>query len=433
MKKTLLMVFLAILLILQSACNSDVVVIKGESNYKADGVTIVDKGNYFEVVLDFSTGLSHRQIGKALAEGILKVIPDYEALVDSYIAENLPKYEYPYMFYRVEDIKPQVNKEYIEEVEGMASVFSGGKDNVRGDNKISEDELLLFNLFPDVARIAQCSIVSVFGSRSETGENMVARNLDWYGGSKNQLPRIQSVVTLKYSDKKVYTIGYLGYMGVITGFNDSKVFAAILDSGTGEVYSSTGKRSYPLDIRAALESKKTLDEAAEYMKDPQKNYAYNHLIAFADAKETKILENNISGNGSDGNRIKRELRTSDSKLNKGIEWGFKDAIGSVNSFLLYGNYDNHTDNKNNTKRWKNMGEQLAKAGDTVSLEELEAIATYDGGSPGSFLDSGDLYNKMTLYTVIWEPKTLSMELYFHPRGVLEVPKDPTFEKVHVPQ
>jgi hypothetical protein len=33
----------------------------------------------------------------------------------------------------------------------------------------------------------------------------------------------------------------MGYMGAITGFNDSKIFAAIVDSPTGVTYTSQGK------------------------------------------------------------------------------------------------------------------------------------------------------------------------------------------------
>ncbi|HEX2925662.1 MAG TPA: C45 family peptidase [Ruminiclostridium sp.] len=422
---------LILLLFFQCGCGTEVPAVVGEKAYQEKGVTITDKGNYYDVVLDYSSGLTHRQMGEAFARGILRVIPDYEYLVDSYIAENLPKSEYPYSFFRVDDIKPQLNKDYVDEIEGMASVFSGGRNNVWNDKKVSIDEFYIFNLFTDIVRNTECSVVSVFKSRSETGKTITGRNLDWYGGSINQLPKIQAVITYKYPDKKVCSIGYMGYLGIITGFNDSKVFAAILDSQSGAAFNSVGKRSYPLDIRFALESKKTMYEAIDFMKDPQKNYTFNHVIALSDPDESVMLENNFSGVGTEDRRVKRDVRKSDSKLNKGVTWGIQDAIGSVNSFILKGNYDNHKPNKYNTKRWDNMKKQLLAKGSKVTPEEVKEIMSYDKGSPGTFSESGDLYNKMTLQMVVFQPDSLSLEVFFRPRDSRRNPDSPVFEKVDV--
>lgn len=140
------------LLFLQVGCTRVVPVIKGTSSYQEKGITITDKGNYFDAVLDYTSGLTPRDMGAAFARGILKVVPDYETLIDSYIAESLPDYEYSFIFPRVDDIKPQLDQNYIEEIEGMASVFSGGSENIRKDNKISVGELYVLNLFTDVLR-----------------------------------------------------------------------------------------------------------------------------------------------------------------------------------------------------------------------------------------------------------------------------------------
>ncbi|MCX7748497.1 MAG: C45 family autoproteolytic acyltransferase/hydrolase [Clostridia bacterium] len=431
MVKRLLSLYLVFIMLFFAGCSNEVQVSTGKSSYQVNGVSITDKGNYLDVVLDYSTGLTHRQMGEAFAKGILETVPDYEALVDSYIAESLMKNEYPYAFNRVEDIKPQINKEYSEEIEGMASVFSGGNNNVWKDNKISRDEFFLFNLFTDSVRGTQCSFISVFGSRSENHKAITARNLDWYGGSQNQLPRIQAVITIKYKDKKICSVGYLGYMGVLTGFNNSKVFAGILDAGTNAPYSSEGRRSYTMDLRYALEKYEKMDDVAEYMRDPSKLYAYNHVIGFSDPDKSFVLENNFSGGGIDSQRVKRAFRNADSKLNKGISWGVSDAVASVNSFVLYGNNDNHKPNKFNTKRWENIKKQLMDMGPTVSAEEMKRVASFNHGSPGVFSESGDIYNKMTLQMVVFQPDSLSLEVFFRPRGFRKNPDNPVFEKVTV--
>lgn len=419
------------LLFLQVGCTRVVPVVKGASSYHEKGITITDKGNYFDAELDYTSGLTSKEIGAAFARGILKLVPDYEALIDSYIAESLPDYEYSFVFPRVEDIKPQLDENYVEEIEGMASVFSGGSENIRKDNKISIGELYVLNLFTDVLRGAQCSFVSVYGSRSDTHKTITGRNLDWFGGRQNQLPRIQAVITIKHAESKICSIGYLGYMGILTGFNDSKVFAGILDSIVGTAYSSQGRRSYTLDLRYALENYKTMDEIAEFMKDTKKLYTVNHIIAFSDSDRSVILENNFSGNRTDGRRVQRELRNADSKLNKGVTWGISDSVGSVNSFILDGNYDNHTTNGYNTKRWKNMKKELLSKGTEVSVQELKEIISYKRGKPDALSEASDLYNKMTLYMVLFQPDSLSLEVYFRPKSIRESPDNPVFEKIEV--
>ena len=429
--KKLLAGLLFILLVFQTACTQDLSIVKGSTNYKGNGVTITDKGNYFDVSLDFTKGLSHKEIGKEFAKGILSVVPDYEALVDSYIAENLFKSEYKEAFWRVDDVKTQIDKEYREEIEGMSEVFSGGDKNIRGDNKISKDEFYLFNLFLDVIRSTQCSFVSVFGSKSATDKTITGRILDWYGGNKNQLPRIQAVITIKNTNGSICSIGYMGFMGIITGFNDRKIFAAVQESTSGAAYSSIGKRSYPLDLRYALENTKDMEKTIEFMQDEKKQYAVNHLIVFSDPNESKVLENNFSGRGTGAARVKRAVRTDESRLNKGVTWGIKDAVASVNSFILEGSTDNHTRNKYNTRRWKYITEQLSDTKSEFSPEDIKKIMTYTKGSPRALLDTRYLYTKATLSMTVFQPDTLSLEVYFFPRNTLKVPDEPTFEKISV--
>jgi hypothetical protein len=219
---------------------------------------------------------------------------------------------------------------------------------------------------------------------------------------------------------------------VFTGFNDDKVFAGILDSGTGAAYSSEGRRSYPLDLRLALETTDTMNDAAEFMRDSKKLYAYNHIIGFSDPDSSIILENNFSGNGSQGNRVKRAIRKSDSKLNKNITWGISDAVAAVNCFMLYGNNDNYTPNKYNTKRWKSIKNKLNGDGSTVSIDEVrQSISYYRGSSPGMFSENGDIYNKMTILMVLFQPDSLSLEVFFRPKDNRVNPAHPVFEKISV--
>lgn len=430
-KRIILAVFLIISFIPGVSFGGNKVIHEGVGQQGKPGVTVIDQGNFFKITLDYTSGLTHRQMGEAFGTAILKVVPNYEKLIDSYLSRIITNYEYPEMIYRVAELKINLEQNYKDEIEGIASKFSKITRSIRGDRKISQDEFYLFNLFPDIARGSQCNFISVFGKRSATGKTLLTRTLDWYAGDFNELPRIQAVIVFKYPDTQVCSIGYMGYQGILTGINNHKIFAGILDSTTGAAYSAVGKRSYPLDLRFALEHKTTLYDVAGFMLDPRNNYTVNHIIALANPTESKVLENNFSGQGSAGQQVKRALRSSNSRLNKRVTWGITDAIGSVNSFILRGNTDNHTENSTNTKRWKNMKRELIAKGAVVTLDELKAVASYNHGSPGTFTDSGDLYNKTTLHIIALQPDTLSLEIFFHPRQTRKSPDKPVFQKIVV--
>lgn len=392
-------------------------------------VTVSDEGSYYNVVLNFIRQPDHKIIGAQYGKEIKKSIPDFESLVDSYMAELVGDAQaYDALLKRVNDIKPQIPKEYCEEIEGMAEDLAGSEESIMGDNKLSLNELYLFNLIPDVLRQTQCCCLSVYGSLSETGATLTARDLDWYGGSKNQIPRLQAVITYKYKDVKVCSVGYMGYMGIITGFNSRKVFSAILDSPTGSVYDSVGKSSYPMDLRLALEKKSNMDEVARYMSDSSRQYTVNHLIALSDPVEGKILENNFSGSGQD---MKRALRSSDSILNEGITWGIKNAVAAVNAFLLKGNHDNFSTIVGNTERWSKLKTELESKGEKVTLDELKSIISFDNNDGPGDMATGDLYNSMNQMSVVFQPATLELEVAFRPRTASTLPDDPVFIKIPV--
>lgn len=420
-------------LMVQSGCKAEKAAVKGASDYEVPGVRMMDKGNYYYTVLDFTKGLTHRQIGTAYAQGILKLVPDYPALIDSYLSELIfSKTFYEEMLFRAEDLMPMMNPDYREEIEGMASVICKNTPSIRGDHRLSRIEFYIYNFFPDIFRATQCNFIAVYGSRSSTHQTLLSRNLDWYGGAENELPKIQTFFRLQEPNKTVYMIGFLGYVGLLTGFNNDHVFAAVLDSGTGGSYTTEGKRSYAMDLRCALETQSSLIGVADYMKDWQKHYTFNHLIALADPKSAAVLENNISGLRTTKNRIQRALRYSNSRLNKGISWRFTDAIAAVNSFLLYGNADNHTNWQTNYKRWDSLQKQFQARDKQLTVNDLKSIATFFHGSgPGTMDESGDLYNRGNEHIAIFEPATLYLEVAFHPRNRFLPPADPLFEKIPI--
>jgi hypothetical protein len=386
--------------------------------------------HYYRVVIHVGDG-SHYDTGREYAEQTLRAVPNWEEIVDSYIAELTDDFTYTIVLGRVADIKSRIPQDYKSEIDGFASVLSGGTNNTRDDKHISKDELYLINLLPDVGRSTQCSAVSVFGDLSATGSTITGRILDWITGSDNQFPRLQAVVIIQNGSRSVCLIGALGFMGVISGCNDNGVFAAILDSPTGGAYSSANKRSYPFDLRYALEHYSTLDQIADYMKDGNKAYTYGHLIFLSDATESKVVENDLSA------APHRAVRVFDSALNAGVAtWLAPDySIGAVNSFVLEGNTDNHVGITVNEKRWASLISGLSAAAlagtdeqEKITVGELKEIFSFDhGDGPGNMAD-GDLYNSSTQQCIIFQPQTLDLEIYFRDRNG-NLADDPVFETI----
>lgn len=395
--------------------------------YDHGAVTITDNGGYYKICINMNKNITHKQAGMELGKKILARIPNYEALWDSYLFDIAGKTEvYAEFLRRVEEIRPALDQAYRDEIDGIASQLTGAGQNTMNDGKLSRDELYILNLFPDIGRSTQCSAFSVYGKRSEKGKMMTARILDWYAGSQNQLAKLQAVLVIKNKNKSICTIGYVGYMGVISGFNKKGVFGAILDSSTKMPFSITGRRSYTMDLRHALENARNTDEAANYLKNPEYKYTFGHLIFLSDKKASKVLENNIS----DTAQCIRDVRTSSSVLNDGIEWGITDSVGTVNSFMLKGNFDNFTPNIINTARWASMKNQILSKGNKVNLAEMKEIISFNNGDgPGNQSD-GDLYNSRTQQIMIFEPANLHLEIFFRPIDG-KLPNVPVFKKVRV--
>ena len=407
------------------------------SSIPEHAVQIIDRGNYYEVTMDYTCGIDHYGMGVELGRKILQIKPDYEQLIDSYIAKVVfDQYLYNVFISRVHDIKPQMNQAYQDEIDGMASQFSGGDVNGIGDNKVSKDELYLVQLLADAVRGSQCSGISVYGVRSETGHPITARIMDWTDGVKNQLAQVQAVTTIKYDESKsnciigygcksICLIGYLGHLAMITGFNSNGVFAGILDSSTGAAYSSTDKYSYTNDLRFALENYGTLNDVANYVTNPSRNYPFNHNVLLSDGQTSKVLENNFSGTGT---KMQRALRSDTSALNTGITWEFADAVAVVNSFLLQGNHDNHAGNLSNMNRWGSIKTQLQNYGETITLDEMKLIASFDNDDGPDSQSDGDIYNSGTQQIVLFQPDNFHFEVAFRPKsGILQA--DPVFEEI----
>lgn len=398
-------------------------------------VTIEDMGTYYNVVLNYQDSVSHRAMGEELGRKILEAIPNYEMVLDSALFEMSYQLSHDtgmtidqaYQFFlgRVNDIKDQLPQEYLDELVGMASQFSGQETDVPADGKLSINEVLMLNLMPDIIRGTNCSFLAVYGDRSETGNAMFAKVFDWNPGSQNQLSEIQGVIHYNQGEKSIIVVGLVGWMIGSNGINNDHVFIGALDSSTHGAYSSAGKRSYSFDARYALENFDTLDGALGYLQQQAGNYVYSHNYAGIDRVTAKVLENNVN------NPELAAIRTEGSELASGIIWDIDNSIAAVNSFALAGNYTNGHGWAGNSNRWDSFRTQLAAKGDKVSFEDLRAIGSYYTGAYPREMPDGDIYNVGTQQVIILEPSSLRMEVFFKPKGLDPQPLNPVFDVIDI--
>jgi hypothetical protein len=378
-----------------SACSS------GDDNtIPSMQVAITPDNGFYHVTINYAAG-DRYLIGREYGLKVLAAVPDYEELTDFYLKElqalsapvtdlGIPWTEgaipFAVMIERAQAIRSRIDPLYLQELDGFASTLSGGSHDELGDGKLSQNEYLILNLVPDIATSTACSTLP---------------------GTKGQFGALNAVVYSVSGSKHVVSFGWLGVLGNLVAINENGVFIANLYSAVGEPYSAVGRRSILFDIRKAMETCSTLDEVADFLKDPSKLYGYNHNMFLANATTAKVLENNFNRN--------RALRSSDSVLNPGIEWGFDEAVASVNSFLLLGNDDNHTPVPVNTERWANYKMMLAAQGESVDFDGMKSIITYHKPGAGGD-DNGDIYGNVSVQAIVYSFADNRLELWVHPHS-----------------
>ena len=99
--------------------------------------------------------------------------------------------------------------EYREEISAFAEAISNGAHGIEEDNIISYEEAILMQMIPDALRPTCCSALSLWGSKTTTGDRITLRNLEWNLGSNNQMGMINAVTHMKNGNRTlcVYSLG----------------------------------------------------------------------------------------------------------------------------------------------------------------------------------------------------------------------------------
>ncbi len=385
------------------------------------------QNTYFLVTIDL-TGLSHKDMGRMYGEKIRQAMPSYDTVMDAMMKDQFDMLKQAGLSFdivkqRAIALLQQVQPEYRDEIEGMASVFSAAKDET-GDGIFSRNEFLIWQFYADVVRPTQCSASAAFADASASGNTIVGRNLDWYSLKDNSLAKIHAVTLIHNSNRSIACINFLGQLTPVSGFNEHHVFGAILDCETGAAYPPIqGKRSYHFDLRYGLENDSTIESLASFMKD--RDYTFNHLIFLADEHSAGVLEDNIGSKA-------RSLRTPLSKLRPGAEWGIPNTFATVNDNRLPGNFVENPEYPGNLKRWSSLKNQYSsqlKSG-RIDIEKMKLIAGFPS-TDGSAKSSGALFRSNdhtpTLQSIILKMDTYELWVGFAPQGKL--PMKPSYLQI----
>ena len=385
------------------------------------------QNTYFLVTIDFA-GLSHKDMGRMYGEKILKAMPSYDSVMDAMMKDQFDMLKMAGLTFdivkqRAIGLLQQIQPEYRDEIEGMATVFPSDKD-VPGDGVFSRNEFLVWQFYADVVRPTQCSASAAFADASSSGNTIVGRNLDWYALKDNSLAKIHAVTLIHNGKQSIACINFLGQLTPVSGFNDHHLFGAILDCETGAAYPPVqGKRSYHFDLRYGLEHDSTIDGLANFMMD--KNYTFNHLIFLADEHSAGVLEDNIGSKA-------RGIRTVSSKVRPGAEWGIPNTFATVNDNRLPGNFVENPESQSNLKRWSSLKSQYSlqlKAG-KIDIEKMKLIVGFPSAD-GNAKASGALFRSNdhapTLQSIVLKMDSYELWVAFAPQGKL--PMKPSFLQV----
>jgi len=414
----------------------------------ADLVSMRNKGSYWKIVLDYTGGITHYEMGFAYGRALADHFPDLPAQIDRHLAQSLSQEHAERCISRFASL--DVPEAYVQELNGIADAMKLTEKSRLGDGKLSRVEFFLNNYLADVASPTECSGLAVWGEHTAEGRVLVGRNLDLPTPGRPLLGATNAVVVSKNGDKSCCRIGYTAFMPVLTAFKPNGLFVAAFDSGLTRPRARSDDPANPIMVparhkqvrsswlyalRYAVENFQTVAAVADYMTS--RDYHRNHNILIADRSRAVVVENNISGpEGWSGGQVVRDVT---SELNYGVEpWTVADSLSVVNSFIAKGNFDNHTNALRNVRRRHNQLRLLrGKSADgRVNVRDMIAIQSwYQGEKPGS-IAQGDLFNYgwrvYTAQSMVFCPNTLELKVFFDtgaPEGGL--PKAPVYETVAV--
>ena len=347
-----------------------------------DGLCVIKvMPSYYDVTLDYEKG-SRADLGSAYGTLIREKMPEFIDTMEPYLFENIRmayggEFDPDAIEIRRTFLFDSWRPEYQEEISAFAEAVSGGVHGITEDHVLSYEEAVLMQMIPDALRPTCCSALSLWGSKTVTGDRITLRNLEWNLGSNNQMGMINAVTHMKNGDRTLTAISVLGLFDIISGINDDGVFAAILDVGSvqNEAFVFEGKKCYTMELRYALEEYSSARELGEFMTGESGDFTWCHNLIISDADDSFCAEDCVSQvvESGHGRSVLRDCKTP---IFEGLSWDSEDSLCVVNSFTSAGNQDGFTGSSSNIVRFAKYNEWV-KALDKFSPKDVKDLITQE--------------------------------------------------------
>lgn len=346
-----------------------------------DGICrIVIFDSYFEVTLD-ETNCTPYEAGAAYATAIKVIYPDFDTDLEPYIFENI-RMAFPDItddYSPVEDrlftLFDSLDERYQQEISGLAETMCGDYHGIYPDEKISVEEMMLMQMVGDALRPTACSGLALWGDKTETGDMLTVRCLEWLLGSENQMARIHCVLHIVNGGRSFTSIGFLGILDVITGINHDGVYVATLDADCEEPFISEGRTCYTWALRHCLEEYDNAHDAAQYLYDNSGSFTFAHIIMVTDGNEAYAAED-APAQLVEAGRGHSVMRTADTPLMSDLCWDSPDSLCLVNSFVTQDNRDLMSNSTVNSVRFAKYNEWVREFG-IFDLAALKTMMTQE--------------------------------------------------------
>lgn len=348
----------------------------------ADGLCVIKAmPSYYDVTLDYEKG-DRKSVGKAYGTLIREELPDFIETMEPYLFENIRvAYNSTYSTEVIENrsatLLASMREEYRDEITGFAEGISNDAHGIAEDGIFSYEEAVLIQMIPDALRPTCCSALSLWGSKTVTGDRITLRNLEWNLGSGNQMGKINAITHMKNGTRSLTAISILGLLDIISGINDDGVFSAILDVGSvqNEAYIYEGKKCYTMELRYALEEFSTAMELGEFMVGESGDFTWCHNLIISDKNDSFCAEDCVSQVSEKG--LGRSiLRDCNTPILSGLSWDSIDSLCVVNSFASEGNQDGFTGSPNNVIRFAKYNKWVQEK-DKFSPKDVKDLITQE--------------------------------------------------------
>ena len=268
----------------------------------------------------------------------------------------------PVLYHVVKSMYPRFPEHHKTELEAMAEA-SGSKI----------EELIIINTIDDITRILGCSSLAVEADRSSTGGPLLGRNLDFH--TLGYLQDYTLVTVYRPDGKHAFaSIGFPGLLAVLSGINDaglSLVTHAIFDSADGAPPFTSKGTPVGLMLRRILEECETVEDAEKLLRQCQRTTYLT--IVVCDKRRAAAIE-----------------FTPKSVCVRAAERGMLFATNHFRSDKL----------KTHTGCWRYGRFSHCQSRERLGVEEI--AKQLHGVNQG----------RLTMHTMIFEPKQLKMRLAY---------------------